>query len=138
MNAGNNSTESLVPVIVLFKSSKVWSNWILYLKRSSFHDDIATCPFQAVGVFLAGCFVFTFLAMLEYSVASYLERGNHKISARRMSVVSGGLRPSAVDLCSRGAFPLAFALFLAVYWTTCLLSVPALPDDVVMLSREGE
>ena len=54
--------------------------------------------FQAVGIFLAGCFVFTFLAMLEYSVASYLERGNHKISVRRMSVVSGGLRPSVVDL----------------------------------------
>ena len=53
---------------------------------------------QAVGIFLAGCFVFTFLAMLEYSVASYLERGNHKISVRRMSVVSGGLRPSVVDL----------------------------------------
>lgn len=29
---------------------------------------------QAIGVFLAGCFVFTFLAFLEYSAASYLER----------------------------------------------------------------
>ena len=91
---------------------------------------------QAVGIFLAGCFVFTFMAMLEYSVASYLERGNHKISVRRMSVVSGGLRPSVVDLCSRAAFPIAFSLFMAIYWTTCLLSVPALPSDVVMLTRE--
>ncbi len=29
---------------------------------------------KSIGVFLAGCFVFTFLAFLEYSAASYLER----------------------------------------------------------------
>ena len=29
---------------------------------------------KSIGVFLAGCFVFTFLAFLEYSMASYLER----------------------------------------------------------------
>lgn len=29
---------------------------------------------QSIGVFLAGCFLFTFFALMEYSVASYLER----------------------------------------------------------------
>ncbi len=29
---------------------------------------------KSIGIFLAGCFVFTFLAFLEYSAASYLER----------------------------------------------------------------
>jgi gamma-aminobutyric acid receptor subunit rho len=29
---------------------------------------------KSIGVFLAGCFVFTFFAFLEYSAASYLER----------------------------------------------------------------
>ena len=48
-----------------------------------------------------------------------------------------GFSPWGIQtLCSRAAFPLAFSLFMAIYWTTCLLSVPALPSDVVMLTRE--
>jgi hypothetical protein len=38
------------------------------------HSNPFLLILQAIGVFLAGCFLFTFLALMEFSVASYLER----------------------------------------------------------------
>ncbi len=129
--------------------------------------------------------MFTFLSLMEYSAASYLERrrilnqrrlspqpaaadseqhqrmlrhlnmGLQKASQqqltptgtptsvrkRKLTMAAGelkdvlGWRPSAVDLYSRALFPATFALFQLIYWMTCLLSVPALPEDAVILNR---
>ena len=38
---------------------------------------------KAIGVFLAGCFFFTFLAFLEYSVASFIERKRVRIQKKK-------------------------------------------------------
>jgi hypothetical protein len=124
-------------------------------------------------VFLAGCFVFTFLALMEFSAASYMER-RRSLNQKRLSVMPNaehilselsraslrkqatatpprmrklttvvtaelkdtlGWKPSAVDLYSRYVFPGAFVLFQLIYWITCLLSVPVLPSDAVILNR---
>ena len=46
-----------------------------------------------------------------------------------------GWRPSMVDLYSRIVFPVTFALFHVVYWSTCFLCLEALPGDVTLLKR---
>ncbi len=117
---------------------------------------------KSIGVFLAGCFVFTFLAFLEYSAASYLERRRSlgkglppsssetatggeeeeagKYYKKRRFTLAGmtdpmGLRPSQVDVYSRILFPVAFCLFQAIYWSVSFLSLTPYPEDVVVLVR---
>ena len=103
--------------------------------------------FQSIGIFLAGCFLFTFMAMMEYSVASYLERRkvtrrilrqmsskNHEDYAEEENTL-GRLRPATIDAYSRVIFPAAFLTFFVVYWIILLCSLENLSDDVIAIQR---
>ena len=116
--------------------------------------------FQSIGVFLAGCFLFTFLAMMEFAVASYLDRRKtnkrlmklsrkgHNVDMecetatkfRRPTVAylkdtMSGLRPATVDVYSRWFFPASFVTFFGVYWITLFFSLQDLPKDMIVFQR---
>ena len=55
---------------------------------------------KAIGVFLAGCFVFTFLAFLEYSAASYLHRRRSFADGAKASICSDSPPPNLVEACN--------------------------------------
>lgn len=115
---------------------------------------------KSIGIFLAGCFLFTFMALIEYSAASFLERrrtGNNRslrVQGQKQSTTSNGSgmndgrrftlsnvrdplgwRPSIIDLYSRFLFPLVFLLFQIIYWLTCYLCQESWPSDMVMMNR---
>ncbi|TRY68905.1 hypothetical protein TCAL_03794 [Tigriopus californicus] len=114
---------------------------------------------KSIGIFLAGCFLFTFMALIEYSAASFLERrrtGNRQlVRVQKQSTTSNGSgmndgrrftlsnvrdplgwRPSIIDLYSRFLFPVAFLLFQIIYWLTCYLCQEAWPNDMVLLNLD--
>ena len=120
---------------------------------------------KCLGLFLGGCFFFTFMAMVEFSVTSYLERQkpiNKPIKIpRKMSddnqadIEHGGeggniryrrqtlaqlwmkqrIKPSKVDLYSRVIFPVSFFLFHLVYWVVCQSISDSIPSGVIILRR---
>ena len=116
---------------------------------------------KSLGLFLGGCFFFTFMAMVEFSVTSYLERQKpinkpikipRKTSADNLDIENSGhirprrqtlaqlwtkqrVKPSKVDVYSRVIFPVSFFLFHLVYWLVGQFSSDSIPTGVIILRR---
>ena len=108
---------------------------------------------KGICLFLSGCFLFTFLALLEYAIVNYLyqqsrgrclnrrdklytveddERGYEDINDNDADPKS---KCRSVDSVARIIFPLLFILFHLVYWTLSLLNINPLPPEAVVLQR---
>ena len=102
------------------------------------------------------------MAMVEFSVTSYLERQKpinkpikipRKTSEDNLDIEHGGghirprrqtlaqlwmkqrIKPSKVDLYSRVIFPVSFFLFHLVYWLVCQFISDSIPSGVIILRR---
>ena len=80
--------------------------------------------FQAIGIFLAGCFLFTFMSLMEYSLASFLGRRYQTFP-----------KITKIDHYSRYVFPSAFCTFQMVYWIVCFTSIVSFPHDMIHFQR---
>ena len=78
---------------------------------------------KAIGIFLAGCFLFTFMALMEYSIGSYLEKRCRRIVNLK------------IDAYSRVVFPMSFAAFQVIYWIVGFSTMASFPADMKSLDQ---
>ena len=82
-SAKSNLPHTSYPKVIIQSYIFVFrSHYELFFSLALIHKIITHFLSQAMGIFLEGCFLFTFVTLMEYSITSYLQRKRTAFLAR--------------------------------------------------------